>query len=121
MKDKEFHLTHRPVRETIIPYSEHSKSDFDFIGCCIKNTTTKYEPLGTIEEELTKALAEQRKPYRDSVIQECIDVIFKEVKQRYMYHNEGMTEEFIAGHYAGALMCCVKIREHFNLNHDLTE
>lgn len=115
MKDKEFHLTHRRVTETTVPYSEHSKSDFDITNFMGSNTTVMYEPLGSLEEEMTKALAENRKPHRDSVIQECIDVIFKKVKQRYLLESDGMSEEFMAGHYAGALLCCVKIKEHFGI------
>lgn len=115
MKDKEFHLTHRRVTETSVSYSESSKPDFNITNFLGSNTTVKYELIGSLEEDMPKALAETRKPHRDSVIQECLDVIFKEVKQRYLYHSDGMTEEFMAGHYAGALLCCVKIREHFGI------
>ena len=114
-------FTHRRVLETPIPYSENPRSDFDIAVFDARNTTIRYEALGTFEEELTKALAENRKPYRNVVIQECLDVIFKDVKQRYLHFTDGMTEEYMAGHYAGAVLCCVKILEHFNLNHDLSD
>ena len=115
MKDKEFYLTHSRITETTIPYSEGSKSDFDITNFMGSNTTVRYEPLGSLEEEMTKALAENRKPYRDSVIQECLDVIQKEVACRYLHHSDGMTEEFIAGHYAGSLLSRIKIKEHFGI------
>ena len=115
-------FTHRRVTETTIPYSEEPKSDYQTGRIDIRSSTVRYEYIGTLEEEIEKAhqeLVDKRKEeqriYRDEVIQECIDVIQKEVSQRYLHQSDGMTEEYIAGHYAGSLLSRVKIREHFGI------
>lgn len=64
-------------------------------------------------QELADKRKEEQRLYRDEVIQECLDVIQKEVSQRYLHHSDGGTEEYMAGHYAGSLLSRVKIKEHF--------
>lgn len=122
MNDREFHLTHRRVTETTVPYSEEPNSDFQTGRIDLKNSTIRYEYIGSLEEEIEKALQEledkrkeEQRIYRDSVIQECLDVIQKEAGRRYLHHTDGMTEEFMAGHYAGTLTSRIKIKEHFGL------
>jgi hypothetical protein len=47
------------------------------------------------------------------IVQECADVIQKDVSMKYK--DGGETEEFMGGHYAGSLLARVRIKRHFGV------
>jgi hypothetical protein len=51
--------------------------------------------------------------FAEKIVQECVDVIQKEVSMKYK--DGGETEEFMGGHYAGSLLARVKIKRHFGV------
>ena len=55
----------------------------------------------------------QLKKFAQLIVQECVDVIQKEVSMKYK--DGGETEEFMGGHYASSLLARVKIKRHFGV------
>ena len=51
--------------------------------------------------------------FAELIIKECASVIQEEVSTKYK--DGGDTEDFMAGHYAAALMARVVIRNHFGV------
>ena len=51
--------------------------------------------------------------FAELIVQECVDVIRKEVSLKYK--DGGETEEFMGGHYASSLLARVKIKNHFGV------
>ena len=51
--------------------------------------------------------------FAELIVQECADVIQKEVS--FKYKDGGETEEFMGGHYAGSLLARVLIKKHFGV------
>ena len=51
--------------------------------------------------------------FAELIVQECVDVIRKEVSLKYK--DGGETEEFMGGHYASSMLARVKIKHHFGV------
>ena len=51
--------------------------------------------------------------FAELIVQECAEVIQKEVSMKYK--DGGETEEFMGGHYAGSVLARVVIKQHFGV------
>ena len=51
--------------------------------------------------------------FAELIVQECTNVIQKEVSMKYT--EGGEPEEFMGGHYAGSVLARVKIKQHFGV------
>lgn len=76
----------------------------------------KFMAEETINQQISKntgldAFAEH---FAALIVQECVDVIQKEVGMKYKDGGDE-AEEFMAGHYSSSLLARVKIKQHFGV------